>query len=91
MASTLPFKTAIGLGVESTRGTAVSRTNWLEVQSAEFTETATYEKFPIQGSTWGGSRQVSYITRKQVTGSIVLPLQYTGSGLLLQQLLSFRG
>lgn len=87
MASTLPFKTAIGLGVESTRGTAVSRTNWLEVQSAEFTETATYEKFPIQGASWGGSRQVSYITRKQVTGSIVLPLQYTGSGLLLQQLL----
>ena len=87
MASTLPFKTAIGLGVESTRGTAVARTNFLEVQSAEFTETATYERFPVQQAVWGGSRQVSYITRKQVTGTIVCPLQYTGSGLLLKALL----
>ena len=87
MASTLPFKTAIGLGVESTRGTAVARTNWLEVQSAEFTETATYERFPVQQAVWGGSRQVSYITRKQVTGTITVPLQYTGSGLLLKALL----
>ena len=87
MPSTLPFKTAIGLGVESTRGTAVSRTNFLEVQSAEFTETATYERFPVQQAAHNGSRQISYITRKQVTGTIVCPLQYTGSGLLLKNLL----
>jgi hypothetical protein len=85
--STLPFKTAIGIGVESTRGTAVSRTNWLEVQSAEFTETATYERFPVLQAVWGGSRQVSHISAKQVTGTIVVPLQYTGVGILLKGLL----
>tara|TARA_R100001440_G_scaffold7515_1_gene14691 strand:+ start:1134 stop:2132 length:999 start_codon:yes stop_codon:yes gene_type:complete len=87
MPSLLPFKTAIGIGVESTRGTAVSRTNFLEVSSAEFTETATYERFPVQQAAHNGSRQISFITRKQVTGTIVVPLQYTGSGILLKNLL----
>jgi methyl coenzyme M reductase beta subunit len=87
MASTLPFKTAIGIGIESTRGTAVARTNWVEVQSAEFTETATYERFPVMQAVWGGSRQVSHITTKQVVGTLTVPLQYQGIGILLKNLM----
>lgn len=87
MPSTLPFKTAIGIGVESTRGTPVSRTNWVEAQSAEFTETATYERFPVMQAVWGGSRQLSHITQKQVVGTLTVPLQYDGIGLLLKGLM----
>lgn len=86
MASTLPFKTAVGIGVETTRGTPVARTNWMECQSFELTETATYERFPVMQAVWGGSRSVSHVTTKQVVGTLSVPLQYEGAGLLLKNL-----
>lgn len=87
MPTTLPFRTAIGIGIESVRGTPVARTNWVEAQTAEFTETATYERFPVMQAVWGGSRQVSHITTKQVTGTLTVPLQYDGIGILLKNLM----
>jgi hypothetical protein len=87
MPTTLPFRTAIGIGVESVRGTPVARTNWVEVSTADFTETATYERFPVMQAVWGGSRQVSHITTKQVAGTLTVPLQYDGIGILLKGLL----
>jgi hypothetical protein len=88
MASTLPFKTAIGFGQELARGTAVARTNWLEVESCELAEVANYERFPVLGAAnGGGGRLVSHIASKLLSGRIVLPLQYEGLGWWLEQLM----
>jgi hypothetical protein len=88
MASTLPFKTAIGFAAETTRGSAVSRTNWLEVSSCELAEVAQYERFPVLGaSNGGGNRLTSHIVSKRCAGRIVIPLQYEGIGFWLEQLM----
>lgn len=88
MASTLPFGTCIGYAAESTRGTAVSRTNWNEVTSCELAEVASYERFNVLNcDAAGGGRLTSDLVSKRLSGRIVLPLQYAGVGLWLEQML----
>lgn len=88
MPSTLPFGTAIGIGAETTYGTAVSITNWMEVESCEIAEVANYERFPVlDSSASAGNRFQSHIASKLLSGRIVMPLQYAGAGFVLEQLL----
>lgn len=88
MASTLPFGTCVGIGAETTRGTAVSRTNWNEVVSCELAEVATYERFGVLNcNATGGGRLTSDIVSKRLTGRIVIPLAYAGVGYWLEQML----
>lgn len=88
MATTLPFGTCIGIGAETTRGTAVSRTNWTEVISCELAEVATYERFNVlQCEAASGGRILSDLVSKRVSGRLVLPLQYAGMGFWLENML----
>jgi hypothetical protein len=75
--------TALGWGLETTEGTAVSRTNWGNVYSASLQEVSAVE--PVGTLYELGSSDVAndHVVSKSVSGSLELPLQYKGQGLWL--------
>ncbi len=79
---------AIGFGLESTYGTAVSRTNWRPLISSSLTRTI--EKVPrptLRVGTLGAMRRKHYIQSDGVSGSFSVEGQYTSIGLLIKNLL----
>jgi hypothetical protein len=77
------YGTALGWGLETTEGTAVSRTNWGHVYNASLQETSAVE--PVGTLYELGSSDVAndHVVSKSVSGSLELPLQYKGQGLWL--------
>lgn len=75
--------TAIGLGAESTWGTAVSRTNWLKAESVTLNEKVVTGDVPHLVHGDEGDIRDSYCERTEVTGRIVVELRYDGCGMLL--------
>ena len=87
MAVTQGRLTTVGIGKESTFGTAVSRTNWLKVDTITgLTEVQSIE--PIPHLRHGGSTNPAFVDYHAgdvaLEGSMGGPLLYDGCGLLIQ-------
>lgn len=75
--------TAIGLGVESTWGTPVSRTNWLKAESVTLNEKIITADVPHLVHGDAADVRDNYCERTEVTGRIVVEMRYDGCGMLL--------
>ncbi len=86
MARRSPLTTAVGIAVESTAGTPVSRTNWVIPMSVSgFVEQYDYRTIETLAPGVGSGPDPSAVIRQNntVTGKITLPLTYDGLGLWL--------
>lgn len=84
-----PLVTSIGLGKETTPGTAVSRTNWIIPMSVTgFVEQYEYQQVELLHPGAGAGPDASAVLRlnNAVSGRFTVPLTYDGLGLLLQAL-----
>jgi len=75
--------TAVGIGVESTWGTAVSRTNWIKVESVTLNRKIVTEDVNHLVHGDAGDVRDSFDAREEVTGRIVCKLRYDGCGMLI--------
>ena len=79
------FGLTLGLGEESTWGTAVARSNWLRLASASLKRQVITEKLNHLG-TYGQTstaHRYNFISREEVGGRISWPLMYNDSSLML--------
>jgi len=82
------FGSYIGIGEESTWGTAVSRTHWRPLISSSLTRTI--EKVPrptLQIGTTGAMRRANYVQADNAGGSFSVEASYESVGLLIKHLL----
>ena len=79
---------SIGVGTESTWGTAVSRTVWFEGVSESMTRTVKKNGSATIAGGAGRGRRRHYIESDMAGGSIELLVTYEGMGILLQQITS---
>ena len=78
----------IGLGEESTRGTAVSRTNWRPLISTDLTRTI--EKVPrpsLRVGAAGAMRRAFYVQQDLAGGAFSLECTYENVGLLIKHIM----
>jgi hypothetical protein len=86
MAPRSPLITAIGIGLETTPGTAVARTVWIiPVSVSGFVEQPTYKNVDTLRAGVGAGPSHSDVIRLNtaLAGRIVVPFTYDGLGLLL--------
>lgn len=80
--------TAIGIGEESTWGTAVSRTHWFRAISENLKRTVTKSPRPVLAEASGSrNRKSHYIASDMAGGSFEVLVGYEGFGLLLKHIL----
>ncbi len=88
MATTTGRLTAVGIGKESTYGTAVSRTNWIKVYAdlTGFTEKVAVTPIPVLRH--GGASNPAYVNSYDglvtVEGKMSGPFMYDGIGILIE-------
>ncbi len=80
--------TAIGIGEESTWGTAVSRTHWFRAISESMKRTVTKSPRPVLSEASASrNRRSHYIASDMAGGSFEILMGYEGAGLLLKHIL----
>ena len=72
--------TALGFGIESTWGTAVSRTNWVQIYSCTLQQRSVVEAVGVLEEFGQPDVARDHIVAKEVSGQIVMPLQYEAIG-----------
>lgn len=78
---------AVGFGVESTWGTAVSRTHWYRLVSASVKrEVSKVGRGVLNESTGSANRRSHYISSDFISATVEILVGYEGLGLLLQQI-----
>lgn len=78
----------IGMGVESTYGTAVSRTHWFRGVSCSLERKSIKTRLPrLVASSSSANRAKHFIEREEVTGDIELEMCFEGMGLIIQHAL----
>jgi hypothetical protein len=78
------FGTVIGLGKESTYGTAVSRARWLDVNGTTLTQTARKRAVRAALAKTKAFVESRFVTDNEVGGAVTLPAGYSGIGLLFE-------
>lgn len=85
MATALGRGLVIGIGEESTYGTAVSRTAWFRGVSCSLERKSIKTRLPrLVASSSSANRAKHFIEREEVAGDIELELCYEGMGLILK-------
>lgn len=76
--------TVLGIGKESTAGTPVSRTRWVDLNGTTLTQTA--RKRSMRGALAKSKAFVEsmFVTDNEVGGTLTCPSNYSGFGLLLE-------
>lgn len=78
---------ALGIGQETTHGTAVSRTHWFRLISETMRRTVKKNKLPRLARSGSRGSKKHFIEADEAGGSIEIELNYEGIGLLLQHIL----